>query len=220
MPGAPTNGSICSPTSTVRPRQSPLSPGRPKPTGFRTFCARAQRIYRTLDGPFMRAQKPSALSLAAGTGLCRDVGHLALRHAMESARRTFPRPPAAPVVRPLCHLQRIVAVPGTGDADADRACRAAGCLAGRRRHGAPGARRLPTWRPRLGRRSLRVDARCAKSPSAPAARPAWCWTAANGSKPTQSICNADCAALATGALGRAAIGAVPRRSRTDGRCRR
>ena len=37
--------------------------------GFRSFCARSQQIYRTLKGPFMTAQKPSAFSLAASTGL-------------------------------------------------------------------------------------------------------------------------------------------------------
>ena len=48
--------------------------GRSEADGFRSFCARAQRVYRTLEGPFMRAQKPSALSLAAGTGLSSMLG--------------------------------------------------------------------------------------------------------------------------------------------------
>ena len=43
--------------------------GHPEADGFRSFCARAQRIYRTLDTTFMRAQQPSALSLAARAGL-------------------------------------------------------------------------------------------------------------------------------------------------------
>ena len=43
--------------------------GRAEADGFLAFCARAQKIYRTLEGPFMRAQKPTAVSLAADTGL-------------------------------------------------------------------------------------------------------------------------------------------------------
>ena len=37
--------------------------------GFRSFSERARRVYRTLEQTFMRSQKPSALSLAASTGL-------------------------------------------------------------------------------------------------------------------------------------------------------
>jgi 1-hydroxycarotenoid 3,4-desaturase len=37
--------------------------------GFRTFCARARQVYRTLEGPFIRSPRPTALSLAAGSGL-------------------------------------------------------------------------------------------------------------------------------------------------------
>ena len=42
--------------------------------GFRSFCARAQRVYETLERPFMRSQRPSATSLAAGTGLSQMLG--------------------------------------------------------------------------------------------------------------------------------------------------
>jgi 1-hydroxycarotenoid 3,4-desaturase len=45
--------------------------GRTEADGFRSFCERAQSIYRTLEGPFMRAQKPSAISLAASSGVSR-----------------------------------------------------------------------------------------------------------------------------------------------------
>lgn len=48
--------------------------GRAEADGFRTFTARAQRIYRTLEGPFMRAQKPSAASLAVSTSLTDMLG--------------------------------------------------------------------------------------------------------------------------------------------------
>jgi 1-hydroxycarotenoid 3,4-desaturase len=42
--------------------------------GFRAFCQRAQRVYRTLEGPFIRAPRPTALSLAAGSGLAEMRG--------------------------------------------------------------------------------------------------------------------------------------------------
>ena len=37
--------------------------------GFRDFCQRAERIYRTLEGPFIRADRPSPLGLVRGAGL-------------------------------------------------------------------------------------------------------------------------------------------------------
>jgi 1-hydroxycarotenoid 3,4-desaturase len=36
---------------------------------YRAFCARAQRVYRTLDLPFMRSQRPSMASLIKASGL-------------------------------------------------------------------------------------------------------------------------------------------------------
>jgi 1-hydroxycarotenoid 3,4-desaturase len=36
--------------------------------GYRTFCRRAQEIFRALDAPFMRSARPSTLSLVAATG--------------------------------------------------------------------------------------------------------------------------------------------------------
>ncbi|HEX4365392.1 MAG TPA: phytoene desaturase family protein [Rhodopila sp.] len=43
--------------------------GATEAAGFRSFCARAERVYRTLEEPFIRAARPSALSLTAGAGL-------------------------------------------------------------------------------------------------------------------------------------------------------
>jgi 1-hydroxycarotenoid 3,4-desaturase len=43
--------------------------------GYRAFCARAQRIYQTLEAPFLRSAKPSPLSLVTGGGL-RGLGAL------------------------------------------------------------------------------------------------------------------------------------------------
>ena len=118
--------------------------GPAEAAGYRAFCLRAQRVYQTLEGPFIRAARPTPLSLAAEIRLVSDAGHLALLLPVEGSRRTFSRPAVAPVVWPLCDLQRIVAIPGTGHADADRACRTAGRLAGRRWHGATGAGIVPT----------------------------------------------------------------------------
>lgn len=45
--------------------------GQPEADGFRSFCARAQKVHQTLEAPFMQAQKPTALSLTAAAGLSR-----------------------------------------------------------------------------------------------------------------------------------------------------
>jgi len=42
---------------------------RKEADGYRAFCLRARRVYRTLEGPFMRSERPTALSLATGSGL-------------------------------------------------------------------------------------------------------------------------------------------------------
>jgi 1-hydroxycarotenoid 3,4-desaturase len=43
--------------------------GRTEADGYRALCARARRIYRTLEASFLRAQRPTPLSLARGAGL-------------------------------------------------------------------------------------------------------------------------------------------------------
>ncbi|MGD0109573.1 MAG: NAD(P)-binding protein, partial [Rhodopila sp.] len=43
--------------------------GSAEAAGYRSFCARAQRVYRTLEGPFIRAPRPTAVSLAAASGV-------------------------------------------------------------------------------------------------------------------------------------------------------
>jgi 1-hydroxycarotenoid 3,4-desaturase len=43
--------------------------GRDEADGYRAFCARAERVYRTLEDPFIRAQLPTALSLTRAAGL-------------------------------------------------------------------------------------------------------------------------------------------------------
>jgi 1-hydroxycarotenoid 3,4-desaturase len=42
--------------------------GKRAAEGFRAFSARARRVYQTLEGPFIRAPRPTALSLAAASG--------------------------------------------------------------------------------------------------------------------------------------------------------
>ncbi len=48
--------------------------GRAEAAGYRSFVARARRMFETLDRPFMRAERPTALSLAAATGVSRIWG--------------------------------------------------------------------------------------------------------------------------------------------------
>jgi 1-hydroxycarotenoid 3,4-desaturase len=43
--------------------------GAAEAKGYRAFCARAQRIYRTLEKPFLRAATPSPVSLVTAGGL-------------------------------------------------------------------------------------------------------------------------------------------------------
>jgi 1-hydroxycarotenoid 3,4-desaturase len=49
--------------------------GASEAQGYREFCKRAQRIYQTLEAPFLRAAKPSPLSLVTAGGL-RGLGAL------------------------------------------------------------------------------------------------------------------------------------------------
>lgn len=48
--------------------------GSPEAAGYRAFCARAKRVFETLDQPFMEAQKPSMLALTAKAGPARMAG--------------------------------------------------------------------------------------------------------------------------------------------------
>jgi 1-hydroxycarotenoid 3,4-desaturase len=43
--------------------------GAAEARGYREFCTRAGKIYRTLEAPFIRAARPTPLSLAAGAGM-------------------------------------------------------------------------------------------------------------------------------------------------------
>jgi 1-hydroxycarotenoid 3,4-desaturase len=48
--------------------------GPAEAAGYRDFCARSQRVYRTLEQPFMCAPRPTALSLAGSTGVSAMMG--------------------------------------------------------------------------------------------------------------------------------------------------
>ena len=48
--------------------------GSTEAAGYRAFCTRARRVFETLDQPFMQAQKPSMLALTAKAGLMRMAG--------------------------------------------------------------------------------------------------------------------------------------------------
>ena len=48
--------------------------GSTEAAGYRAFCTRAKRVFETLDQPFMQAQKPSMLALTAKAGLVRMAG--------------------------------------------------------------------------------------------------------------------------------------------------
>jgi 1-hydroxycarotenoid 3,4-desaturase len=43
--------------------------GRAEAKGYRDFVTRSQRVYRALEGPFIRSPRPTAFSLATGQGL-------------------------------------------------------------------------------------------------------------------------------------------------------
>ncbi len=47
--------------------------------GYRTFCAESRRIYQTLRGPFLSAQKPGPIELARRVGLDRIGALMAIR---------------------------------------------------------------------------------------------------------------------------------------------
>ena len=111
--------------------------GAAEARGYLDFVARA-------EADLCGAGRPLHPRRAADAGLPRQPGRdrrgrpaaadLALQLALVGAGRAFQGPAAAPVVRPLRHLCRLLPLPGAGDADADRPCRAIRRLAGGGRH--------------------------------------------------------------------------------------
>lgn len=49
--------------------------GASEARGFREFCVRARSVYQTLEGPFIRSEQPTPVSLALGAGL-KGIGDL------------------------------------------------------------------------------------------------------------------------------------------------
>ena len=80
---------------------------------FLEFCERAKQIFQTLDRSFMRAQRPSPLGLVTASGasglpqLLRISPFATMWHELG---KYFHDPTAAPVVRPLCDLLRLLPV--------------------------------------------------------------------------------------------------------------
>jgi 1-hydroxycarotenoid 3,4-desaturase len=176
--------------------------------GFRAFCQRAQRVYRTLEGPFIRAPRPTALSLAAGSGLAEMRGispfstlwkalgehfhdprlrQLFGRYATYSGSSPFQSPATLMLIAHV-EQQGVWLVQG----GMVQLAQALGGLA--TRQGAVVRVNTPVSEITVsGGRATGVVLQGGERLAADAV-----------------VCNADCAALATGAFGRAVSGATPK----------
>ena len=172
--GRPTRGSTSSPTSRRSADAIGAFAGAAEADGFRAFCARAARDLRDARSAVpARAPRPSPLASCAAPAFgdlratCWRISPFA--HAVGGAGRALPRSAAAPAVRALRDLLRLVALRGAGDADADRACRAGRRVDRRRRHAPARARArvalataqgatVPLWTPTCARSRRAADA--------------------------------------------------------------
>ena len=112
-----------------------------------------------LEHPFLRASQPTPVSLVRHAGMGGLGGLWGIAPFSSLWRRTWPLlqgRQAAAAVRPLRHLLRLLAVPGAGDPDAGRACRAGRRLAHRGRHASA---RRGARRPGAGARARRCAMR-------------------------------------------------------------
>jgi len=98
---------------------------------YRSFCRDTKRIYDVLEKPFLRAPQPRMAGLIGANGL-RGLTQLPQIKPFSSMWSALSRYFHDPRLRQL--FGRLVAVQGTGDADAGGACRARGRLEHRRRH--------------------------------------------------------------------------------------
>jgi 1-hydroxycarotenoid 3,4-desaturase len=176
--------------------------------GFRAFCQRAQRVYRTLEGPFIRAPRPTAFSLATGSGLAEMRGispfstlwkalgehfhdprlrQLFGRYATYSGSSPFQSPATLMLIAHV-EQQGVWLVQGG-------MVRLAQALAGlATRQGAVVRVNTPVTEITVsGGRATGAVLQGGERLAADAV-----------------VCNADCAALATGAFGRAVVGATPK----------
>jgi 1-hydroxycarotenoid 3,4-desaturase len=181
--------------------------------GYRAFCLRAQRVYQTLEGPFIRAARPTALSLAVESGLSAMRGispfsslwkalgehfrdprlrQLFGRYATYSGSSPF-QAPATLILIAHVEQQGVWLVEG-GMVQLAQA--------------------LSQLAARLGA-VVRIDAPVAEI--AVGAGRATGVVLASGEHLASDavICNADCAALATGAFGPGVTKAVPRTKRDE-----
>ena len=113
------------------PTRSRISRARARRTAIAVSAARQAHLRTLRDSFHPRDRRPGPVGLATRVGLsrlARSHADIAVHDAVARARAIFPRSAAAPAVRPLRHLLRLVAVPGAGDADAGRPCRARGRL--------------------------------------------------------------------------------------------
>ena len=139
-PGTKTHGSICSPTRSASVDAIGDFAGAAEADGYRAFCRDTKRIYDILEKPFLRAPQPSMGGLIGADGfrgLMRLPQIKPFSSMWSALGAIFSRSAAAPAVRPLRHLLRLVAVQGAGDPDAGRACRARRRLEHRGRHARP-----------------------------------------------------------------------------------
>jgi 1-hydroxycarotenoid 3,4-desaturase len=182
--------------------------------GYRSFCQRAQRVYQTLEGPFIRAARPTALSLAAESGFSAMRGISPFSSLWKALGEHFRDPRlrqlfgryatytgSSPFQAPAT-LMLIAHVEQQGvwlvEGGMVQLARAFSELAGR-----------------LGA-IVRTDAPVAEI-TINDGRATGVFLASGERLVSDAvICNADCAALATGALGLGATDAVPRTKR-DGR---
>jgi 1-hydroxycarotenoid 3,4-desaturase len=66
--------------------------GATEAAGFRSFCARAERVYRTLEGPFIRSARPTALSLVRGSSVSEMWGISPFTTLWKALREHFDDP--------------------------------------------------------------------------------------------------------------------------------
>jgi 1-hydroxycarotenoid 3,4-desaturase len=188
--------------------------GSAEAAGYRSFCQRARRVYDMLEGPFIRSPRPTVFSLAAATGLpsIRDISpfkslwkalgehfrdprlqQLFGRYATYSGSSPFQAPATLMLI---AHVEQrgVWLVEGGMARLAQALSGLAAQLGATVRTGAPVA-------------EITIDNGRANGVFL-----------ADGEylQSDAVICNADCAALATGALGLGVTDAVPR-PKLDGR---
>ncbi len=188
--------------------------GPAEAAGYRSFCARAERVYRTLEGPFMRSPRPTVFSLAAGSGLSAMWGISPFATLWKALGDHF----RDPRLRQL--FGRYATYSGSSPFDAPATLM---LIAHVEQQGVwlveGGMVRLAQALANLAVRqgaTLRVDADVAEI--AVAGGRAAGVVLASGERIASDavVCNADCAALAAGAFGPDVGGAVPTAKR-DGR---